>query len=361
MLAMLAWLYLTALHGRFWQSGPMLRPATPSSWPAVAIVVPARDEAETIAASIGSLLAQDYAGPFRVVLIDDGSADATSAIARALPGSASLRVIGGATRPPGWAGKLWAVHQGVSQTDEELILLTDADIVHDPAHLSSMVAKLLDSRVDMVSEMVQLRCETLFERMLIPAFVYFFQLLYPFAWVNNGQRATAAAAGGSVLLRRRALDRIGGIASMSSALIDDVTLATRVKRGGRIWLGHSTLARSIRRYPEPRDIWRMIARSAYTQLKLSPMLLIASTFGMALLFIVPPVSAAMGVSMGGFAWTIMAVTFWPTLRRMKQSPFWAPFLPFIAVFYMAATIGSAWAHHFGGGVVWKSRAYSEVG
>jgi hopene-associated glycosyltransferase HpnB len=358
-LALLAWIYLAALHGRFWQSGPILPQATPLALPAIAIVVPARNEAHSIAESIGSLLAQDYAGAFRVILVDDNSTDDTAEIARAVPGAKRLQIVTGAARPPGWAGKLWAVHQGVAQTSEELLLLTDADIVHDPAHLSSMVAKLLISRVDMVSEMVQLRCQSIAERMLIPAFVYFFAMLYPFAWVNNGQRATAAAAGGSILIRRTALNRIGGIASMSSALIDDVTLAARVKRGGRIWLGHATLARSIRPYPEPRDIWRMIARSAYTQLKLSPSLLVLSILGMALLFIVPPVSAAMGVSMGGFAWTIMAVTFWPTLKRMKQSPFWAPFLPFIAVFYMAATLGSAWDHHFGGGVVWKDRAYSE--
>ncbi len=358
-IALLAWIYLATLHGRFWQGGPLLLKATPASLPEIAIVVPARDEADCIADSIGSLLAQNYAGPLQVVLVDDNSTDGTADVARKLPGSERLRIITGQPRPDGWAGKLWAVHQGVSQTDAELVLLTDADIVHDPAHLSSIVAKLLTTRADMVSEMVQLRCEGLFERMLIPAFVYFFQLLYPFAWVNNTQRATAAAAGGSVLIRRRALDRIGGIASMSSALIDDVTLASRVKLGGRIWLGHSTLARSIRRYPEPRDIWNMIARSAYTQLKLSPALLVLSTLGMGLLFVVPPVAAANGISMGGFAWTIMAATFWPTLQRMKQSPFWVPFLPTIAIFYMAATIGSAWNHHFGRGVVWKDRAYSE--
>jgi hopene-associated glycosyltransferase HpnB len=355
-LALLAWIWLVALHGRFWQAGPILAPAAPVFHPPVAIVVPARDEAEGIAASIGSLLAQNYAGPFRVVLVDDNSTDATAAIARALPGAERLTVIDGAPRPRGWAGKLWAVHQGVAATDEALVLLTDADIVHDPRHLSTLVAKLLSSRVDMVSEMVALRCESWAERALIPAFVYFFALLYPFAWVNDGLRATAAAAGGTVLIRRTALARIGGIAAISGALIDDVALAAKVKIGGRIWLGHSALARSVRPYPGWRDVWRMIARSAYVQLRLSPVRLVLSTLGLALLFVVPVIGGWIGLA----AWAIMAASFWPTLRRFGLSPVWAVFLPAIALFYMAATIGSALDHHRGRGVVWKNRAYTEA-
>jgi hopene-associated glycosyltransferase HpnB len=358
-LALLAWIYLAFLHGRFWQSGPILPRAMPVSFPSVAIVVPARDEAEGIAASIGSLLAQDYAGPFRVLLVDDNSTDATAVIARALPGSERLTVIDGAARPRGWAGKLWAVHQGVARTTEELVLLTDADIVHDKAHLSSLVAHLQASGVDMVSEMVALRCESAAERALIPAFVYFFAMLYPFAWVNDGLRATAAAAGGTVLIRQRALARIGGIAAISGALIDDVALATKVKRGGRIWLGHSALARSVRPYPGAGDVWKMVARSAYVQLKRSPWLLIGSTLGLAVLFLVPPVAALRGSWIGAAAWLVMAATFVPTLRRFGLSLLWAPLLPLIAVFYMAATIGSALHHHRGRGVVWKSRAYTE--
>lgn len=357
--ALLVWLYLALLHGRFWQAGPVMPKAVPSALPPVAIVVPARDEAEGIAASIGSLLAQDYAGPFRVVLVDDNSTDDTAAIARDLPGAHRLTVIDGAARPPGWAGKLWAVHQGVAHTGEELVLLTDADIVHDPAHLSSLVAHLTETGVDMTSEMVELRCESLAERALIPAFVYFFAMLYPFAWVNDPKRRTAAAAGGTVLVRRGALERIGGIAVMSGALIDDVTLAGHIAKGGRIWLGHSALAQSVRPYPGPADIWRMIARSAYVQLKLSPLMLIGSTLGMALLFVVPPVSAFMGSWVGAVAWAVMAATFLPTLHRFRLSPLWAPFLPLIALFYMAATIGSALDHHRGRGVVWKNRAYTE--
>ena len=356
-LSLLAWLYLALAHGRFWRDGARLGKALPSVCPSVAIVVPARDEADGIAASIGSLLAQDYAGPFRIYLVDDNSTDATSSIARALPGAGRLVVIDGATRPGGWAGKLWAVHQGVAAANAELVFLTDADIVHDPAHLSSLVARLQSDGVDMVSEMVALRCESLAERALIPAFVYFFALLYPFAWVNDGLRSTAAATGGTVLIRNAALKRIGGIAAISGELIDDVALATRVKRGGRVWLGHSRLARSVRPYPDWVDVWRMIARSAYVQLDLSPVRLGLSLLGLCLLFAVPPVTAVMGSAVGGLAWIMMTMTFWPTVTRFGLSPLWAPALPAIACFYMAATIGSALDHHRGRGVVWKTRAY----
>jgi hopene-associated glycosyltransferase HpnB len=359
LLALVAWLYLAFLHGRFWQSGPILTPARPAVWPDVAIVVPARDEADSIAACISSLLAQDYAGRFRVVLVDDNSTDRTAAIARALPGAERLTVISGKERPPGWAGKLWAVHQGVQATGEELVFLTDADIVHDPRHLSTLAAKLERSGVDMASEMVALRCVDWAERALIPAFVYFFAMLYPFAWVNDPTRATAGAAGGTVLIRRRALERIGGIEAIKGELIDDCALAGRVKQGGRIWLGHSTLARSIRPYPSWRDVWKMIARSAYVQLKLSPLLLAGSTLGMALVFLVPPLAALHGSLLGLAAWAIMAASFVPTLRRFGLTLIWAPLLPIIALFYMAATIGSAVDHHRGRGVVWKNRAYTE--
>ena len=356
-LSLLAWLYLALAHGGFWRDGERLGKATPSAFPGVAVVVPARDEAEGIAASIGSLLAQDYAGAFRIYLVDDNSTDNTAAIAHALQGGELLTLIDGAKRPGGWAGKLWAVHQGVAAGNAELVFLTDADIVHDPAHLSSLVAKLQSDGVDMVSEMVQLRCDSTAERALIPAFVYFFALLYPFGWVNDGLRATAAAAGGTVLIRRTALERIGGIAAISGELIDDVALATRVKRGGRIWLGHSRLARSVRPYPYWVDVWRMIARSAYVQLNLSPVVLIGSLLGLCLLFLVPPVATVTGSVVGGLAWIVMTITFWPTLRRFGLSSFWAPALPAIACFYMAATLGSALDHHRGRGVVWKNRAY----
>ncbi len=360
--ALLAWAWLLALHGRFWQSGPALPPGMPRDAPAVAIVVPARDEAAMIARSLASLLAQDYPGAYRVILVDDNSRDATAEIARALPGAGRLTVIQGRPRPAGWAGKLWAVHQGVTASAEPLVLLTDADIEHDPGHLSSLVAQAEATGCDMVSEMVRLNTESWAERALVPAFVYFFQLLYPFAWVNDPLRATAAAAGGTVLVRRAALVRIGGIAAIADRLIDDCALAEKVKRGGRIWLGHSDLARSIRPYPGPADIWRMVARSAYVQLRHSPLLLAATLLGLGLVFLAPPSLAILAEGnarlAGLLAWAAMAVSFLPTLHRYGRSRAWAPLPPFVAVFYMAATLGAAWSHHFGQGVAWKGRAYS---
>jgi hopene-associated glycosyltransferase HpnB len=365
LISLLAWLYLVLLHGRFWQAGPVLAPAQPSCARDVAVIVPARDEAEVIARAIGSLLAQDYAGELRIMLVDDGSADGTAAIARALPDPhGRLTVIEGAARPPGWAGKLWAVSQGVAASTGEIILLTDADIVHDPWHVGTLVAGMEQGGLDLVSEMVALNRESVAERWLVPAFVYFFQLLYPFAWSNSPRRRTAAGAGGTVLVRRATLDRIGGIGAIRGALIDDVTLATAIKRGGgRIWIGHSTLARSIRPYPHLADIWRMIARSAYVQLRYSPALLVLAVLGLALVFLVPPVATLFAHhwarAAGLAAWLLMTASFLPTLYRFGAKPFWAPLLPTKALFYIAATIGSAIDHHRGRGVVWKRRAYTE--
>ena len=243
----------------------------------------------------------------------------------------------------------------------ELVLLTDADIVHDPRHLATLVAQAERGDLDLVSEMVALACDSPAEHALVPAFVYFFQLLYPFAWVNDPLRATAAAAGGTILIRRRALARIGGIAAVRGALIDDVALAAAVKRGGRIWLGHSGLARSVRPYPAMADIWRMIARTAYVQLHFSPLLLAATVLAMALTFLVPPIAALFGHGLarwlGWIAWGAMAASYQPTLHRYRRSVLWAPCLPAVAAFYLAATIGSALNHHLGRGVAWKGRAY----
>jgi hopene-associated glycosyltransferase HpnB len=363
LVSLLAWVWLLLCHGRFWRSGPELPRARPAEAPDIDIVVPARDEAALVGRSVASLLAQDYAGRLRVILVDDDSTDATAATARALPGSDRLTVIAGSPRPAGWAGKLWAVHQGIAAGTAELVLLTDADIAHDPGHLATLAAHLERGGVDMASEMVALHCDSPAERALIPAFVYFFQLLYPFARVNDPLAVTAAAAGGTVLIRRRALDRIGGIEAMRDALIDDCTLAARIKRGGRIWLGHTRMARSVRPYPHAADIWRMIARSAYVQLRFSPLLLAGSVAGMGLIFVLPPLAALFGHGMarwtGALAWLAMAASFLPTLRRYARPPLWAAALPLIALFYMAATVGSAFDHHRGRGVVWKSRAYTE--
>ncbi len=360
----MVWAWLVGFHGRFWQAGPVLAPARPWFAPAVRIIVPARDEADSIGASLASLLAQDYSGRFSVVLVDDGSSDGTGDIARSLA-DPRLTVVTGAARPEGWSGKLWAVAQGLERIgDFDVVLLTDADIVHDPRHLSALVAQSEAIDADLVSEMVALTCDSVAERALVPAFVYFFQLLYPFGRVNDPHDKTAAAAGGTMLMRRHALDRIGGIAAIRDALIDDVALARTIKRGGRIWLGHSALAKSVRPYPNAADIWRMVARTAYVQLRRSPFLLLGTTLAMALVWLAPPGLALLGDGasrwFGAAVWVVSAVSFLPTLGRFGRSPLWALALPAIASFYMAATVASAFHHHFGQGVVWKRRAYGEV-
>ena len=365
--ALLAWVWLLAFRGRFWQSGPELdRPGTMISAPEVAIIVPARNEAAQIDATLRSILAQEYAGKFQVLLVDDGSTDGTAEVARAIA-DPRLHVITGAVRLPGWSGKLWAVAQAISAAPPSatLLLLTDADITHRPGHLAALVATAEARKLDLVSEMVALNCESFAERALVPAFVYFFQLLYPFAWVNDRRKSAAAAAGGTMLVRRTALERIGGISAVKNALIDDVALASAIKPGGGIWLGHAVEARSIRPYPDVRSIWEMIARTAYVQLQYSPILLLGTVIGLSLIFLVPPFETLCGTGLsrigGATAWILMAWSFVPTLRRFGLSIFWGIALPLIAAFYLAATIGSAIDHHSGRGVRWKGRSYESGG
>ncbi len=357
-LALIIWLYLYFLHGKFWQSGPELAPAVPPECPDVDIIVPARDEALTIAPVIASLLAQDYPGKFRVFLVDDNSTDGTAAQAGAAP---NLHIITGARKPAGWAGKLWALHQGVEASSAPILLFADADITHDPRHLSALVTRLLVPRTDMVSEMVRLHCSALSEHALIPAFVYFFQMLYPFAKVNDPLSRTAAAAGGTVLIRRDALARIGGIERIKSALIDDVALAREVKKFGPIYLGHSGLATSIRPYPDVADVFRMVSRSAFTQLNHSAILLALTVLGMVLVFVVPAYDTIFGhgwsFCAGLAAYALAAISFLPTASRYRVSKFWALALPLIALFYLAATFSSALDHWRGTGALWKNRSY----
>jgi len=358
LLSLCAWLYLFFAHGEFWRSRPQLSPAVPQETPGVDIVVPARDEAETIQAAIGSLLAQDYAGEFRVILVDDNSTDGTASLPAQAP---NLQVIRLNSKPSGWSGKLWALHEGIAASHSPIVLLTDADIVHQPAHLASLVAKLLDSRLDMVSEMVRLNCTSLAERMLVPAFVYFFQMLYPFARVNDPRSAVAAAAGGTVLLRREALARMGGIEAIKEALIDDVALAKAVKRSGAIFLGHSQLAASIRRYAKLSDVWHMISRTAFTQLRYSTPLLLLTIAALSVVWLVPPWEAVFGRGWGfgcGLAACLLAgLSYLPTLMRYQRNMLWAFALPLTAVFYMAATTASAVNYWRGKGASWKNRDY----
>jgi hopene-associated glycosyltransferase HpnB len=358
LLSLCAWIYLFFAHGAFWRSRPQLPAATPQDHPDVDILVPARDEAETIRAAIGSLLAQEYGGDFRIILIDDNSSDATAARAGS---AAKLQIIRLDSKPAGWSGKLWALHEGIAASRSPLVLLTDADIVHQPTHLSTLVAKLQGAQLDLVSEMVRLNCSSQAERILVPAFVYFFQMLYPFAKVNNPHSAVAAAAGGTVLVRREALERVGGFEAIKDALIDDVALAKAVKRGGPIYLAHSELAASIRRYPNVSDLWRMISRTAFTQLRYSAALLILTMAALGIIWLVPPWEAGFG---SGWrkgcalaACALAVLSYIPTLIRYRRNKLWALALPLIAVFYMAATAASALDYWRGKGASWKNRAY----
>jgi hopene-associated glycosyltransferase HpnB len=358
LLSFAIWLYLFFVHGSFWRSLPELAPAAPMQCPAVDIIVPARDEAPTIRAAIGSLLAQDYRGISRVTLVDDQSSDGTAALAGHAP---TLDVISLRSKPDGWSGKLWALSQGIASGNAPLVLLTDADIVHDPRHLSTLVAKLLDSKLDMVSEMVRLNCDSLAERALVPAFVYFFQMLYPFARVNDPRSRLAAAAGGTVLIRREALKRIGGIEAIKHSLIDDVALAKAVKKSGAIFLGHSGLAASIRPYPQWADIWQMIARTAFTQLRHSALLLALTLAALMVIWLLPMWAILAGhgwlFDLGVATYCLAGITFIPTLVRYRRPWVWVFALPLIALFYMAATLSSALDYWRGRGARWKSRAY----
>jgi hopene-associated glycosyltransferase HpnB len=365
------WLYLLFGRGAFWRHAPHLVTRPPARWPAVVAVIPARDEADGIATCVRSLLSQVYAGRFGLVLVDDHSTDGTAEIARAtaaaLGAAERLRIVGGRALPPGWTGKLWAVAQGIEAVQDwmpeaELVLFSDADIAHDPGNLAELVAHAEAGGLDLVSLMVALHCATPAERWLIPAFVFFFEMLYPFAWVNRRDRRTAAAAGGCMLARRSALARIGGVASIRGALIDDCALAAAIKPGGPIWLGLATRTRSLRVYAKVGDIWLMVARTAYVQLGHSPLLLGLTVLGMAITYLAPPLLLLAGglpALLGGLAWIAMAVAYAPTLRRYRRSLLWAPLLPLVALFYSAATIGSAWRHYRGRGGAWKGRVYAK--
>jgi hopene-associated glycosyltransferase HpnB len=360
------WVYLIAFHGRFWRSGPVLDAGAASGAAKVAVVVPARNEADSIGRCVASLLAQEYAGELSILMVDDNSTDGTGEIA-ASAGDRRLTVIKGEALPEGWSGKLWAVHQGLSHAKAaaaDYVLLTDADIEHEAGHLSALVAKAERDGLELVTEMVRLHCTTFAERALIPAFVFFFQMLCPFAWVADPRRRLAGAAGGTMLVARAALERIEGVRRIRGRLIDDCALAREIKRtGGRIWLGHAELARSVRVYASWRDVWKMIARTAYEQLGHSLLMLLGCVAGMGMIYCAPPLLALFehGAAqwLGTLSWLMMALAFQPTLRRYGRSRLWGAALPGIGLFYLCATVDSAVRHYSGRGGGWKSRVYSE--
>jgi hopene-associated glycosyltransferase HpnB len=364
-----AWLYLLFARGGFWRADirdDASEPPAPKEWPTLAAVIPARNEADVIGKSLSSLLGQDYA--LHIVLVDDqsddGTAEAARAAAAALGAEDRLTVIPGAPLPPGWTGKLWAMNQGVARAaalpePPRYLLLTDADIAYDPGVVRRLVARAEAGSLALTSLMVKLRCESLAERMLIPAFVFFFQMLYPFAWVNRPGSAMAAAAGGCMLARRDALEAAGGVAAIRGSLIDDCAMGRAMKAQGPIWLGLTDSAHSLRPYPDFEDVRRMVARSAYDQLNYSPLLLAGTVLGMLLTYLLPPLFAILGAGLpqilGAAAFALMIIAFLPIIRFYRLPPLWAAALPVIATLYMAFTVDSAAQHWRGKGGLWKGR------
>jgi hopene-associated glycosyltransferase HpnB len=371
-IALAIWLYLLLGHGGFWlcRERDDGTPPKPAVWPKVAAVVPARNEADGIARSIGSLLTQDYPA-LSVVLVDDDSNDHTGTIARNAAAHAGaverLMIVTGKPLPAGWTGKLWAERQGI-ETAEALapkyLLLTDADITHASDTLTWLVAQAEAHGLVLTSLTAKWRCDNLAERVHIPAFIFFFQMLYPFRWVNRPDHRMAGAAGGVMLVRADALRAAGGIAVIRDALIDDCALAAAMKKQGPIWLGLTDRSESIRPYPGWGDIRRMVARSAYAQLRYSPLLLVGTVLGMALTYLVPPAMALFGGGwaqvLGIAAWLLMAVSFQPTLRYYRASPLWGVALPAITFLYVLYTLDSAYQYAAGKGGAWKGRVQAKA-
>lgn len=389
------WVYLLLFRGQFWRTDQHLEAddtdisnhsnAQLNSAPSVCVVIPARNEADVLPTTLRSLFAQDYDGQLDVLVVDDHSTDGTGDIAtqtvQELGQLEHFQLYSAEPLPPGWTGKLWALEQGTQQVMRRspvptYIFLSDADIEHDRQNVTRLVTKSQVQALDLASVMVRLRCESLAEQWLIPAFVFFFQKLYPFRWVNRPNRKTAAAAGGCVLIRTSALQRIGGIASIRDALIDDCTLAQHVKHGdvkpGRIttghpiWLGLSSKTRSLRPYPTLKTIWDMVARTAYTQLNYSPLLLVGTLIGMSIVYLVGPLSLLWGLShgeliiatVGALTWTLMAIAYYPMVTFYQCSPLYCLMLPVIAFLYTLMTLDSAIRHWRGQGGAWKGRTYS---
>jgi hopene-associated glycosyltransferase HpnB len=390
-LTLLIWTYLVFARGGFWRIYPARPPlqqksAEHESSPAeklfrIAVIIPARNEADVVDRVARSLLRQSGQSAIHIFLVDDGSTDSTAEVARAAAVSVgqqeNLTVVLGTPLPSGWSGKLWALEQGIElarQTNPDFFLFTDADIEHAPDSVATLVAIVGAGPYDMASFMVKLHCQSLAEKLLIPAFIYFFFKLYPPAWIANPRRVTAGAAGGCILIRPAALDKAGGIQAIRQEVIDDCSLAARVKHaGGRLWLGASATTRSIRPYGGFSEIGRMISRSAFSQLRHSILLLLLSIAGMAATYLLPPAlvlsvlsgyhvaQAAVVTGTAAAAWLLMIASYMPVLRLYRLSPVWALALPAAAIFYIGATFHSAVKYWSGRGGQWKGRIQDPLG
>ncbi len=387
----LAWLYLVLARGNYWRADVFLDANVPTadalaSWPRVAVIVPARNEAAVLPKTLPAVLAQDYPGELRVILVDDRSADNTGALAEEIASShssgRSLTVVQGTELPAGWAGKVWAMDQGVRAAAPwapEYLWFTDADIAPGAHVLKALVSKAADSRSELVSLTAQLHCRGLWEQFLVPAFVYFFTKLFPFPWVNDTTNRTAAAAGGCLLVRSETLAARGGLHSIAGAIIDDCALARLIKRDGsvtsRIWLGLSRDVISIRAYDGPPEVWRMVARTAFAQLRYSAIMLAGTVLGMLVLYAVPMAATLGGavallltgnegwywlLAAGLGAWTLASASYLPMLRWYDAPTFFGLALPLAGLVYTLMTVDSARQHWLGRGGAWKGRTYGRL-
>ena len=370
--SLLVWCVLLFGRAGFWRvTKPVTSPA-PADWPAVVAIIPARDEADVIGRAVAGVLGQRYPGPLHLIVTDDHSSDGTADLARAAAATTvrpgALTVVSARALPPGWSGKVWAQAEGLEASataapSAPYVWLTDADIHHGPGVLAALVARAEHERRDLVSLMVRLRCQSWPERWIVPAFVFFFAKLYPFARVNDPASPVAGAAGGCMLARRSALDRIGGFAAIRDALIDDCTLAARIKPGGSICLDLADDSHSLRPYDGWRSLWDMIARSAYTQSHYSPVWLLAAVLGMTVTYLLPPVLALAGgwrLWPAWLAWAGMSAAYLPMLREYRQPAWLAPLLPVTALFYLGATVESARRYWLRRGGQWKGRVQANV-
>ncbi|MBC27884.1 MAG: glycosyl transferase family 2 [Rhodospirillaceae bacterium] len=374
-----SWLYLWLFRSLFWLANQRLENNLPAdipatiSFPSVIALIPARNEEDVIARCIGSLLNQDYQGELSIILIDDESNDRTVEVAQAaaaqFEGGNKVQIISGKQLPSGWAGKVWALQQGMNRavrTQAKYYFLSDADVYHDTSNLTRLVSKAEKDELDLVSLMVKLQCRSSWDWLLIPAFIFFFQKLFPFNRVNDPSSRVAAAAGGSMLVRKTAMDRIGQYTSIKSAIIDDCTLARKLKENGPIWLGLSTTTRSIRAYDNLTEIWHMVTRSAYTQLHHSLVFLLGAIIGMTVVYVAPPMVMCFAflhdltfpLLFSGCAWGIMIYTYHPTLKLYDVKPFYGLLLPVTALIYLLMTIDSARLFYLNKGGRWKGRVYS---
>jgi hopene-associated glycosyltransferase HpnB len=374
-LTVVIWLYLALARGSFWRTKNINPDAGDQAVfsGGVLAVVPARNEAELIGPVVTSLLNQNVA--MAIVLVDDESTDDTADVARRTAEKAgkaeALIVIPSKPLPVGWTGKIWSMHQGIERAracgiSPAWLLLTDADVVHGPETVASLGLIATQGRYDLVSFMVKLHCESLAEKLLIPAFVYFFFMLYPPAWIRDTGRSTAGAAGGCMLVRAEILERAGGLDAIRGAVIDDCALARLLKQhDGRLWLGLTDQSQSLRHYENFSHVEHMVSRTAFNQLKHSSLLLFGTIAGMLITYLAPPLllltHSRLAIFMGAAAWTAMTITYSNMVRHYRLNPAWALTMPLAALFYLVATLHSAVKYWNGTGGEWKGRVQDVQG